>query len=42
MKKIITVDSPARIHLGFLETNSNTDRKFGSIGLAISGLQKYF
>ena len=42
MKKIITVDSPARIHLGFLETNKNTDRKFGSIGLAISGFKNIF
>ena len=42
MKKIITVDSPARIHLGFLETNENTDRKFGSIGLAISGFKNIF
>ena len=36
MKKIVTVDSPARIHLGFLETNENSERKFGSIGLGIS------
>ena len=42
MKQIITVDSPARIHLGFLETNSNTDRKFGSIGLAISSYKNIF
>ena len=42
MKKIITIDSPARIHLGFLETNENTDRKFGSIGLAISGFKNIF
>ena len=31
-----------RIHLGFLETNSNTDRKFGSIGLAISSYKNIF
>ena len=36
MKKIVTVDSPARIHLGFLETNENSHRKFGSIGLGIN------
>ena len=42
MKKIITVDAPARIHLGFLETNENSQRKFGSIGLGISYYKNIF
>ena len=42
MKKIITVDAPARIHLGFLETNENSQRKFGSIGLGISYFKNIF
>ena len=39
MKKIIRVTSPARIHLGFLETDENSIRKFGSLGLAISSFR---
>jgi len=31
----ITVSSPARLHLGFLDLNGNIGRKFGSFGLAI-------
>ena len=42
MKKIIRVTSPARIHLGFLETDENSIRKFGSLGLAISGFKNTF
>ena len=42
MKKIVTIDSPARIHLGFLETNENSHRKFGSIGLGISHYKNIF
>jgi beta-RFAP synthase len=33
--KQITVSSPARLHLGFLDLNGNIGRKFGSFGLAI-------
>tara|TARA_B100000686_G_C16802918_1_gene987491 strand:+ start:4886 stop:5860 length:975 start_codon:yes stop_codon:yes gene_type:complete len=36
MKKSIVLDSPARIHLGFLEMNDEAQRIFGSIGLTIS------
>ncbi len=42
MKKIIKVTSPARIHLGFLETDENSQRKFGSLGLAISNFENIF
>lgn len=31
----VRVSSPARLHLGFLDLNGQTGRKFGSIGLAI-------
>jgi len=31
----IRVSAPARLHLGFLDLNGSTGRKFGSIGLAI-------
>lgn len=31
----VRVSSPARLHLGFLDLNGNSGRKFGSIGLAI-------
>lgn len=33
----ITVTVPARLHLGFLDLNGGLGRRFGSIGLAISG-----
>lgn len=33
--KKIRVRAPARLHLGFLDLNPNSDRQFGSIGLAI-------
>ena len=35
----ITVTTPARLHLGFLDLNGGLGRRFGSIGLAISGLR---
>ncbi len=35
----VTVTVPARLHLGFLDLNGGLGRRFGSIGLAISGLQ---
>lgn len=33
--KQVTVSSPARLHLGFLDLNGSIGRKFGSFGLAI-------
>ncbi len=35
-KKIITLNSPARIHIGFLNMEKTGLRKFGSLGLTIS------
>ena len=35
----VTVTAPARLHLGFLDLNGRLGRRFGSIGLAISGLK---
>lgn len=32
----VTVQAPARLHLGFLDLNAEIGRKFGSIGLAIN------
>lgn len=32
----VRVSAPARLHLGFLDLNGSTGRKFGSIGLAIN------
>lgn len=32
----VRVSAPARLHLGFLDLNGDTGRKFGSIGLAIN------
>ncbi len=34
----VTVTIPARLHLGFLDLNGSLGRRFGSIGLAITGL----
>jgi beta-ribofuranosylaminobenzene 5'-phosphate synthase len=34
----VTVSVPARLHLGFLDLNGELGRRFGGIGLAISGL----
>ena len=39
MKKSFTIDSPARLHLGFMELNNKNSRVFGSIGLAISNFK---
>ncbi len=36
MKKTLILNSPSRIHLGFLELNQNSNRIFGSLGLTIS------
>lgn len=35
MNRLVRVTTPARLHLGFLDLNGTTGRKFGSIGLAI-------
>jgi len=35
----ITVTIPARLHLGFLDLNGGLGRRFGSIGLAVTGLR---
>ncbi|MBN3802792.1 beta-ribofuranosylaminobenzene 5'-phosphate synthase, partial [Paraburkholderia sp. Ac-20336] len=31
----ITIDAPARLHLGFLDPNASLGRAFGSLGLVI-------
>ena len=36
MEKIFEIKSPARIHIGFLDLDFNSSRKFGSLGLTIS------
>ncbi len=38
-EKNVTVTAPARLHLGFLDLNGELGRRFGSIGLAISGFR---
>ena len=35
----VTVDAPARLHLGFLDPSGSLGRRFGSLGLVIDGLQ---
>lgn len=35
----VSVTAPARLHFGFLDLNGDLGRRFGSLGLAISGLQ---
>ncbi len=35
----VTVSVPARLHFGFLDLNGGLGRRFGSIGLAVSGLR---
>jgi len=39
MSDSVTVTVPARLHLGFLDLNGELGRRFGSIGLAVSGLR---
>ena len=39
MTKIYTIESPARIHLGFMELDDKASRLFGSVGLAITGFK---
>tara|TARA_B100000579_G_C22727778_1_gene802616 strand:+ start:80 stop:1042 length:963 start_codon:yes stop_codon:yes gene_type:complete len=36
VKKRLILNSPSRIHLGFLELNQNSERIFGGLGLTIS------
>ena len=35
----ITITSPARLHLGFMDLNGSLGRKFGSVGLAIDSIE---
>src|SRR5215468_529569 len=35
----VTVTIPARLHLGFLDLNGSLGRRFGSAGLAVTGLR---
>ena len=42
MSKSIILDTPARIHLGFLDLNHLAERNFGSIGLTISKFKNIF
>ena len=35
---VVSVDAPARLHLGFLDPSGSLGRRFGSIGLVIDGL----
>ena len=39
MTNIYTIESPARIHLGFMELDDKASRLFGSVGLAITGFK---
>ncbi len=36
MSKSLTINAPARLHIGFLDLEKKSIRKFGSIGLTIS------
>ncbi|HEU4985886.1 MAG TPA: beta-ribofuranosylaminobenzene 5'-phosphate synthase family protein [Rhizobiaceae bacterium] len=36
MSNLVTASVPARLHLGFLDLNGSTGRRFGSIGLPLS------
>ena len=33
----VMVEAPARLHLGFMDLNGATGRRFGSLGLALDG-----
>ena len=39
MKNKITINSPARIHLGFMELNDKAERLYGSLGLGINNFK---
>ena len=34
---VVSVDAPARLHLGFLDPSGSLGRRFGSVGLVIDG-----
>ncbi|TJV01967.1 MAG: GHMP kinase, partial [Mesorhizobium sp.] len=36
MSNSVTIQVPARLHLGFLDLNGDTGRRFGSVGLPLS------
>lgn len=36
--KSVVVEAPARLHLGFIDLSGSLSRKFGSLGVAISGI----
>ena len=38
-KSKIQINSPARLHLGFMDLNGSLGRKFGSVGLAIDSIE---
>ena len=35
----VTINAPARLHLGFVDLNGNLGRRFGSLGVAITGIE---
>ena len=37
--RYVSVHAPARLHLGFIDMHGGLDRKFGSLGLSISGVE---
>ncbi len=37
--RYVSVQAPARLHLGFLDMHGGLDRKFGSLGMAISDIE---
>jgi beta-RFAP synthase len=37
-QSVITVDAPARLHLGFVDLNGSLGRRFGSVGLTLEGI----
>lgn len=37
--KYVSIQAPARLHLGFIDMHGGFDRKFGSLGLSISGVE---
>ena len=39
MEDNITINSPARIHLGFMELNDKAERLYGSLGLGINNFK---
>ena len=36
--KSVVVEAPARLHLGFIDLSGSLSRKFGSLGVAVSGI----